>query len=128
MLREYRPNPGGRGWCMLREYRPNPGGRGGWLTYTFERPRKHQSDARDLMVKPSQPRGDSLHRPGGGGSSRYGTPLPASSYIIRPFRCRFAVVFTKWRMKRDNQTLPTLVEHSTESKGRFVWCDMDKPL
>ena len=20
------------------------------------------------------------------------------------------------------------VEHSTESKGRFVWCDMDKPL
>ena len=24
-----------------------------------------QSDARDLMVKPDQPRGDSLHRPGG---------------------------------------------------------------
>jgi hypothetical protein len=57
--------------------RASPGGvplgglnsrRSGWSP-----PREHQSDARDLMVKPGRPRGDSLHRPGGGVGGHPGT-------------------------------------------------------
>jgi hypothetical protein len=35
---------------MLREYRPNPGGRGGWLTYTFERPNRALIRFGDIIV------------------------------------------------------------------------------
>jgi hypothetical protein len=45
----------------------------------------------------------------GGGSSRNGTPPPGkflnNSLVSLSVRCRF----TKWRMKRDDQTLPTRV-------------------
>ena len=66
--------------------------------------RKHQSDACDLMVKPGQPRGDSLHRPGGGVGGHPGTLPPSrQAHRIRrfpSFHRRFSA--KRLRPKRPN--------------------------
>src|ERR1700738_16495 len=46
-------------------------------SYEFPTPLPPQSDARDLMVKPDQPRGARLHRPGGGVGGHPGTVPPS---------------------------------------------------